>query len=357
MKLRIISFTKNGLELSKRIAFCCNNDDTNDIELFTRCSNLSDSDLMDIQLVNESIGQWTKEQMQKKYAILFIGACAIAVRAIAPFVTDKLHDTPVLVMDELGRYIIPILSGHVGGANEIAVRLARMTNALPVITTATDINGKFAVDLFAKKNGLEIVNKEGIAKVSSKVLSGKEIVISIECGHIDENLKVPYGIKIVPYPPKQSVDVIISTKDTKYEAALYLKPMEYVIGMGCKRGKETYKIDEFICNIIKKNGISKNQIYALASIDIKKNEEGLNSFCRKENIPFLTFSANNLQNIDGSFSSSDFVKEKTGVDNVCERAAVKACGENGKLVCKKYAHDGMTIAIAKRDWRISFDEK
>lgn len=95
------------------------------------------------------------------------------MRAIASSVNNKLKDSPVIVIDELGKFVIPILSGHMGGANELAVLLAELMNATPVITTATDINNKFAVDVFAKKCRLAIVNKDGIAKVSSKVLAGK----------------------------------------------------------------------------------------------------------------------------------------------------------------------------------------
>ena len=105
-----------------------------------------------IRYVEEGMGEWAGKQMAEKHTLLFIGACGIAVRAIAPYITDKLHDSAVLVMDEGGNYIIPILSGHVGGANEIAVKIAVEIGAVPVITTATDINGKFAVDLFAKRN-------------------------------------------------------------------------------------------------------------------------------------------------------------------------------------------------------------
>lgn len=105
--------------------------------------------------------------------MIFIGACGIAVRAIASSVNNKLKDSPVIVIDELGQFVIPILSGHVGGANELAILLAALMNATPVITTATDINNKFAVDVFAKKCRLAIVNKDGIAGVSSKVLAGK----------------------------------------------------------------------------------------------------------------------------------------------------------------------------------------
>lgn len=355
MDISIISFTEKGIYLSEKIAGALEKEE---IAVFTKCSLAKKTGMAGfIQFVEKSIGEWTKEQMREGHTLLFIGACGIAVRAIAPCITDKLHDSPVLVLDERGEYIIPILSGHMGGANETAAEIALVTGAIPVITTATDINEKFAVDLFAKKNGLHIVNKDGIAKVSSKALAGKEITIWIEPGHIMENMKIPEGIKLITAPPEQRADIAITAEAEKNSALLYLKPKEYMIGMGCKRGKEEAEINNLILKSIEEAGITKEQIYALASIDRKKDEKGLLAWCRKERIPFLTFTAEQLQELEGCFNASAFVKEQTGVDNVCERAALRACKDAGTLIYNKHAEAGMTIAIAKREWRVTFDGK
>ena len=185
MKLSMISFTESGVFLSEKIAGLMSG---TECVLYTKCGMYS-RERQTVRFVIQSIGEWAKEQFEEANAMLFIGACGIAVRAIAPHITDKLHDSPVLVMDEKGQYVIPLLSGHVGGANELAVSIAEKTGAEPVITTATDINNKFAIDLFAKKNGLTIVNKDGIAMVSSKILAGKSIIMSIEHGHLEKNSK------------------------------------------------------------------------------------------------------------------------------------------------------------------------
>ena len=178
MRLSIISFTENGKQLSESIVKLLERE--LEIRLYTKCeAGIKDDLYSDILFVKTSVGDWAKEQIQEQNALLFIGACGIAVRAVAPHLTDKLHDVPVLVMDEKGKYVIPILSGHMGGANDLANHIAEKTGAEAVITTATDLNKKFAVDLFAKRNRLYIANKDGIVKVSSKVLAGKEITMSI----------------------------------------------------------------------------------------------------------------------------------------------------------------------------------
>lgn len=125
--------------------------------------------------VQESVSVWAGEQMAAHHALVFVGACGIAVRAIAPWITDKLHDSPVLVMDEQGQYVIPLLSGHVGGANELAVRLAEELGAVPVITTATDLHGSFAVDLFAKRNDLWIHNRRGLPGCRQKYWQARKL--------------------------------------------------------------------------------------------------------------------------------------------------------------------------------------
>lgn len=373
MKLCVISFTENGKQLSVHILEKWEqvekeNPIKNGIEvgieagieagieiaLFTKHrAQKSENSVHSIPFVESSLGEWADVQMREKNALLFIGACGIAVRAIAPHLADKLHDSPVLVMDEKGRYVIPILSGHMGGANELAVCLAEKLGAEPVITTATDLNEKFAVDLFARKNGLAIINREGIAKVSAKVLAGEKISLCMECAEdVVRNVCLPPEVYIVPYPPAQPVDILIpseeeKTKETTYDAALLLKQKKYVIGLGCKRGKTAKEIERLITERLDRLGISKVQLLALASISQKRDEQGIIEWCRRTGISFLTYTAEELQTVEGDFQKSDFVKQTVGVDNVCERAALKACGSGGQLISHKYAEDGITIAVAK----------
>lgn len=333
MSLNIISFTEKGIKTSLKVADAVKG---HDIRLYTKWSGYDKKDFdanFEIEKVSESITDLAVKMMSERHCLLFIGACGIAVRAIAPGINSKLTDSPVIVMDEKAEYVIPVLSGHMGGANELARMIADVVGATPVITTATDINDTFAVDVWAKDNGLNIINKDGIAKVSSKVLNGEEIKITADT--------VPADVVVTDDPES------IKPGD----ALLVLKPKEYVIGAGCRKDKEPADFKEFICRTLSDNGISEKDVYAIASIDIKKDEEAFKSYSRVLGIPFMTFSSDELAEVKGDFSSSDFVKETTGVDNVCERAAIKGCGDGGTLIVKKTAKDGMTIAIAKRDWR------
>lgn len=434
MKVSIISFTLKGIELSLKIKKAFSGETEEKLCLYTKCSHaekslterkLTEKDLAEggLSYVEQPLTEWTGEQMKKRRSLLFIGACGIAVRAIAPFLTDKLNDVPVLVMDEQGRFVIPVLAGHVGGANELAVSLAERMGSTPVITTATDLNHCFAVDLFARRNALHIVNKDGIAKVSSRILAGEEVTMAVEEGHFREEAQtlrgrrvsrktnIPDGIRLVSCIPEFHTDIpivmteviedipAVSTESTMNVPAvsaevttdapvvfsessagipgvtespvdilvapasygqgrlLTLRPKEYVIGIGCKRGKAAEQIDHFVHRVLKESGISMEQVAAFVSIDRKKDEEGILWMSSHYGIPFVTYSTEELQQVEGTFHASEFVKSQVGVDNVCERAALRFSGPDGILITGKQAEDGITAAIVKRRWSVSFDEK
>ena len=268
-------------------------------------------------------------------ALVFIGAAGIAVRAISPFVSDKLKDPPVIVIDENGNYVVPILSGHVGGANSLALEVADILEAQPVITTATDVSGAFPVDEFAKENELRIANRDGIAKVSSSALGGKPVTICIK-----------------DYPPEGPVDVLIAdeaaAKGLRDSAKIVLCPKQYAIGMGCRKDKPFEDLRAFAEEVLAENGIDISDAGCIATIDIKKDEEGLKRLSQAWRMPLITFDAGLLAKAEGSFSHSDTVMEKVGVDNVCERAAVLAAGRGSQIIVKKTARDGMTIAVAEK---------
>ena len=352
MKISVISFTKTGQQLAERIRESMDGEDV--VTLYTKCSR---TDAIPVQ---SSLAAWTGEQMAAHHALMFIGACGIAVRAIAPRITDKLHDSPVLVMDEQGQYVIPLLSGHVGGANELAARLAEKLGAIPGITTATDLHGSFAVDLFAKRNDLWICNREGIARVSAKVLAGEEITMSVQTGHLAADEAIPSGIRLCAYPPTEKVDVLIAdgTEEIfpKEAVKLLLQPKKYILGVGCKKGTDSGKLETFLRKILEEQGIVIEQITALASIDVKKEERCLLEFSEEYRIPFWTYAARELQAVPGEFHGSEFVKAQVGVDNVCERAAMLAAGAGGQILLGKQAQDGMTVAIAEKEWKVNFHE-
>lgn len=311
-----------------------------------------------IQNPQVNLDQWTEEGFRMKRALVFIGATGIAVRKIAPFVNSKLEDSPVVVVDELGKNVISLLSGHVGGANELTLRIANELNATPVITTATDLNRKFAIDVFAMRNHLTILKKDKIADISSRLLKSEKVTMAIE-GYDDDrinSLSVPDDIELIAYSEilqGNKVDVLVSTEEKLFSNCIFpLKPKEYTLGIGCKRGKTMLEIQNFV----DKCGIKCEELYGVASIVNKQYEQGIIDFCNFNRLPYKVYDADILIAIEGYFTSSEFVRSQVGVDNVCERSALKLAGNNGKLIMRKTAENGITLSVGKREWSVNFYE-
>ena len=282
---------------------------------------------------------FVKGEFEAGRAIIFVGAVGIAVRTISGFVNDKLSDSPVIVIDDAGTFVIPLLSGHAGGANKLAATIAELLDAIPVITTSTDVNGAFSADVFACENHLTIRNRDGIKKVSAKAIEGKPVTISIR-----------------DYPPKENVDIIIAD-ETDREYSLLLSPKKYVVGLGMRRDKDTAAVEEFILSVLCENSIDISDVYALATIDLKEKEPAIRAFSQKYRIPVITFEASILERAEGHFSSSDFVRDTVGVDNVCERAAILAAGPGSRLIVHKTVSSGITIAITIKKMLDRIDQR
>lgn len=305
---------------------------------------------------NRSLPDFLEEAFAQQFPVIFIGALGIAVRAIAPLIRHKTVDSPVLVLDEAGQFVIPVLSGHLGGANELAQQIAESLHSAAVVTTATDVNGLFAVDVFARKNGLRVCNPEAIRHVSGKLLQGEIIVMAVDpaCMSPEEvaKLQPPKEVRLISWNEAQAghaVDVWITKKEPReYRKTLILAPKTTVLGMGCKKNKSYNEIKQMIKILVDSRKIDLNDIYALASVDVKEKESGLWELAQHLRVPFVVFSAGELKKVPGDFTVSAFVAQTVGVDNVCERAAV-AAADGGSLLIHKQAMDGVTIAVAKRE--------
>lgn len=278
-------------------------------------------------------------------ALIFIGACGIAVRAVAPFIKSKTTDPAVIVIDDQGRYVIPILSGHIGGANELAKRIALLLSGTPVITTATDGSGRFSCDAWAVQNSCAISSLETAKQVSAAILksdipvaSDYEIPSSLPKGLVlGENGRLGIYIGIHGRSP--------------FETTLQLVPRILTVGIGCRKGTGKEHLLSAMKMVLAENNLDIRAVEKIASIDVKKDEKGL-LFCAKElDAETVFYTADELNCAEGDFDESDFVRKTVGTGNVCERSAVLS---GGKLTVRKTMMDGVTVAVAERDWRVEF---
>ena len=304
-----------------------------------------------VRPVEESLRSWTGKQFAACDALIFIGATGIAVRAIAPFVKSKAEDPAVLCMDDQGNYVISLLSGHLGGANELAREVAALCGAVPVVTTATDAGKRFSVDDYARRENLYLDNLVLAKRISAEILENRAVGLYSEfeiSGRIPEELSLRKQGEI-------GISIALDEKIAAFSKTLHLIPRIAVLGIGCRKGTAKEQIESLVKKICKEKEISVHSIGKVASIDLKKEEAGLLGFCRDLGLPLLTYGSEELAGVccEDGFSESEFVKSVTGVGNVCERCALKASGQN-KLFERKRGENGVTAAIALVDYQVKF---
>ena len=350
MKISMLCFSRTGWQTGKRLRQGLHEKNEKwEVSLQAKSRYVENS-------IQESHVEWTKRQFQQADAIIFLGACGIAVRSIAPYVTSKKTDPAILVIDECGRFVISLLSGHLGGANELTALAAQILGAQPVITTATDLHSRFAVDVFAAKNHCGIRPMKAAKEVSAAILEKEPV--GFYCEYPWEG-KLPEGLAVCDENscgelPRVGIAVSIRKDCSPFPVTVHVIPRTVTMGIGCRKGKEAERIRTMAEKCLREAGIFREALEGLASIDLKKEEPGLLALAEEWNLPFRTFSAEELSTVPGEFTKSPFVSTITGVDNVCERSAVQSSGQ-GKLIKKKSGAEGVTTALAQKEWRICFE--
>lgn len=296
-----------------------------------------------------SLGEWAGERFADTDALLFVGASGIAVRAIAPYVRDKFTDPAVVSVDEAGRFVVPLLSGHVGGANDLARLVARLTGGAAAVSTATDVNGCFAVDQWAREQGFFLDGREAAKRVSASLLAGISVGLSSDFPVQGE---LPRGV--AEGPAETGIALTLDPEKTPFPHTVHLIPPVLHLGIGCRRGTAAETIATVVERVFAAHHLSLKGVAAVGSIDLKKDEPGLLAFCQSLGLSLTTYSAEDLAAVPGDFTPSPFVKGVTGVDNVCERAAVR---RGGTLIVPKQAREGVTVAVSQVPITISFSEK
>ena len=216
------------------------------------------------------LSAWTKQAFSQGDALVFVGAAGIAVRAIAPYVKSKASDPAVVVVDEAGKYAIPILSGHLGGANALARRIAACIGGQAILTTATDLNQVFAVDLWAKAQGCAVPEPERIKCVSARRLAGEPVEFES-----DFPLPEPYPAGLTP-GSGAGFTVSIDRKD---DERLHLVPRIVTLGVGCKKATTQEAIEAAYRTLLDRSTLHPSSILQVCTIDRKGEEPGLLAFC------------------------------------------------------------------------------
>lgn len=339
MSICVTAFTQRGIQLAHRIADALG--ESTQVWTLERFGDERSG-------IYQSLSRWTREQFLQKNDLIFVSAAAIAVRSVAPFLQDKFTDPAVLSVDEAGRFVIPLVSGHVGGGNQLARRLASLLGAEAVISTATDVNGRFAIDQWAAENGMTIRNRQAAKRISADILAGRTVYAQCDFPHSP----FPEGVE-----EREPCDFAVTRKKTSFfsDKTLVLHPPVFALGMGCRKGLPEKEILEATHQLFDERELSLDCVYCGASIDLKREDAGMRYLSKELNIPCYFYSAEELNAQSGSFTPSAFVHSVTGVDNVCERSAVAASG--GTLLIPKTKFSGITLAVAERSFFADFSPR
>lgn len=282
---------------------------------------------------------------------IFIMSSGIVVRMIAPLIKTKLKDPAIVVVDETGRHAISLLSGHIGGANDLAKKVALLIGADPVITTATDVNNLPAIDVWAQKKDLFIENPRAIKNINMALLTGQKINIHDPSGFISEhesisNFLIDSGSGEKQFNKDTPGIYINYLKVDLWPNILVLRPKILVAGIGCNRNTSMEEIKIFLEDVLNRFSLASNSLAWIASIDLKKDEPGLISLAKEIELPLFFFNKNELNQVENIQTPSIVVEKYTGVKCVCEAAAILAA-KQGKLIVPKQMTGNVTVAIAE----------
>lgn len=348
-----VAFTRRGKQLSEKVRRAWNDMSSARREI----------------IVWKDAEKLTEPLFRTSDVLLFFCASGIAVRLAAPFLRDKTADPAVLVIGEDGKFVVPLISGHLGGANRYAHFIAEMLDAQPVITTATDGRKMAALDIWSKKYGLVIDDMKLAKRITAYLLAREDVYSS--GGRSEQPIDEPVNDDKIEFRPGSEKTGRISAddrykdgryKDSRYKKAtesepnfwnpyyicitekddwqrvresvphsgeiLFLEPKKYVIGIGCRKGTESEKMADFIREFLAENGIDQRLVSRVCSIDLKAEEECIKQTARQLRAEFTVFSKDDLLSVIGDFTTSDFVKQTVGVDNVCERSALLGASED-----------------------------
>ncbi len=319
MKIACLTFTRKGQQIAARIQSGFDGE----VALFTK----------------HNYKQHLSGIFEESDRIIFISSTGIAVRLSAPYLKDKTRDPAIVVVDDLGRYAISLISGHLGGANDLANKVADILNCQPVITTASDGRGIEAVDLFAKRYNLMIEDLKDVKILTAMMVDERSIMVVSE---IETALNYHHLVQEQP----EGYIYVTSQEQIRCDVpfcVLRLKNLN--IGIGCRKGKTQEEIVNAIKHVFQTHNLSLKSIRSLATAAAKKDEPGILKTCELLGAKLHIFSNDDIHAVQDQFAASPFVQSTIGVTAVCEPCAYLAGGE---IIIPKTAMNGITIAVARK---------
>ena len=346
-KIAILSITQNGKSLGLNIK---NNIKNADLYFIKRDIVENETNVIHI---NKRLKDFVPEIFNQYDYIIFIMATGIVIRTIAPLVVSKFSDPAILVIDEKGKNIISLLSGHMGGANEMTLYISDLINSNPVITTATDVNEKSSLDMIAKKLNAHIDNfRDNVLKINSMIVNNEKVGLFVDGNYLvdtrgfvlDEKNNLKDIDNIVVISNKVSIDTNL---DFSNKNIIKVVPKDVVIGIGCRKDTDSEYMKESLVDFLEQQNIDINAIKEIGSIDVKKDEKAILNLSKYLKVPFKIFTKEEISQVDYLYDKSEWVKKSVGVYSVAEPVAHLL--SNGNLLVKKHKYKGITFSIGRID--------
>lgn len=355
MRPAVVAITRGGAALARRIRDAYPGGA--DVYLPKKFITADDTG---VRPTGDDLAALTGSLFKKYRAIAFVMATGVVVRLVAPHLRDKTLDPAVVVLDEGGRFVVSLLSGHIGGANALAEELAGLLGAQAVITTASDVLGVPAVDTLAARLGCAIEDMEAAKDVTAALVNGEQVAlyshldleyVAARLGSLPENLKLYTRIEDLIWA-KRDASILITPMVLQPELlanigrAVFLRPKALVVGMGCNRGTSAREIAGLVGRAFRAHGLSELSIRNLASIEDKRDEEGMLGFARRRGVEIEFIAKDRLARGATPSGRSEAVYRNMGVYGVCEPAALMSAGAETLLVPKTKSKNA-TVAVAE----------
>jgi cobalt-precorrin 5A hydrolase len=351
MKIAIITITRNGARLGARLktGFAT-------AELYALPKYLGTAGKGAIAIEGE-LKLLFERLWHEVDGFVCIMASGIVVRLAAPLLEGKDKDPAVVVMDDAGKFAISLLSGHLGGANELAERCAFLSGARPVITTATDANDLPSFDMLAKDNGWVIEDLSRVKVLNALLLDDEKIAVVDDTGMVRSFFhgrgRLQFHESFVAGLRSEAKGFLFVTNSIippqlRSESLLVLRPKNLVLGIGCNSGTSPDEIEGVILTNLKRLFLSSASIAIIATAEAKSREPGLLETAERFGVPLVCYSSEELNGIETPSPPSEHALTAIGASGVAEPAALLASGR-GELLLKKIKSGNVTLAVAVRE--------
>lgn len=350
MKIAIIAITRNGSVIGKKLL-----SSLNCAELHVSARYACESDHTVRSFEPTALKEVLNSLWNRVDGFIFIMSTGIVVRLVAPLLRSKSSDPAITVMDDQGRFSISLLSGHLGGANELTERCAAITGSSAVITTATDAAGLPSFDMLAKEMGWGIDNICHVKNLNTLLLDNRQIAVVDHSGHTRKyfqgrgNLSFHDSIGHATESMAEGYLFVTSRQLAPEEVpanALILRPRNLVLGIGCNRGTSMEEIELFVTLQMHQLQLCPECIQSIATAEAKSDEDGLIAYAKKVGIPLKLFSSTELNRVVVTTPPSRHALDAIGATGVAEPAAILASG-GGRLLLNKVKTKNLTLAVAE----------